>query len=92
MGLLGEGRGRREERGGHVPGDARPGRHVPGDARPRRSFPPRPLELGIGTARQPQLERGGTAGDQDLRGSVAVTAAIPSSGFVYKGKGNMCLV
>lgn len=56
------------------------------------AFPPRPLELGIGTARQPQLERGGTAGDQDLRGSVAVTAAIPSSGFVYKGKGNMCLV
>lgn len=46
VGLLGEGRGRRRERGSHVPGDARPGRHVPGDARLRRSFLPAPAGAG----------------------------------------------
>lgn len=48
VGLLGEGRGRRGERGSHVPGDARPGRHVPGDARLRRSFPPGRWSWGSG--------------------------------------------
>lgn len=58
--------------------------------RGRRNFP-RSWGQG-GTARPPLQKRGGTAGNQNLQCLVAVKAAVPSSGFVYKGKRYMCFV
>lgn len=51
-----------------------------------------PPGLGTGPCRHPGQELGGTAGNHNSQRSVAVTTAVPCSGFVYKGKCYMCFV
>lgn len=77
----------------HVPGDARlgPARSLAASSGPEK-LPPGAGGSGERVPAVHKQERGGTTGNQNLQCLVAVTAAVPSSGCVYKGKRYMCFV